>query len=99
MPKTPTPKTAKKKHTEHTTVWLRRETLELLDQQAKRGETRDGVVTRILSGEGEVWVEILGVDGDIPTNHEVIFKMGDYLYRYNRGRFEPLKKGSVKVVA
>lgn len=97
MPK-PLKKT-KKNIPEHTTIWLRRETLKLLDQQAKRGESRDDIVTRLLSGEGEVWVEILGVDGDIPTNHEIIFKMGEYLYRYDHGRFEPLKKGSVKVVA
>ena len=97
MPKKP--KKRSYRYPDKTTIWISKSTQEELKKLFKGGDDYDSVISRVLSGEGEVYVEVLGVDGDIPMKHEVIFKLGNYLYRYNHGNFEPLKEGQVKVIA
>ena len=87
-----------KKFSDHTTIWIRKETLERLSQVSKRGESYDKLLQRILSGQGEVWVEVLAVDGNSPAKHQVLFKLGDYHYFWDGKSFAPVDSRKVKAV-
>lgn len=91
-------KKTKSKYPDKTTIWLSRSTVERLNEVSRKGESYDDVLGRILSGKGEVWVEVLQVDGDSPANHKVLFKLGDFPYLWNGDRFVPVDPRKVKTV-
>jgi len=46
---------------------------------------------KIVSGEADVYFELVKVDGEDPSLHVVEFKLGDYLYRYEHGTITLLR--------
>ncbi len=96
----PKQKKARRKYNypDRTTIWVRRSTLAQLDEVGKRGETPDDILRRVLSGVGEVWVDVLAVDGDSPARHTVLFKMGDFPYMWDGDKFAPVDPGRMKTV-
>lgn len=88
----------KRKHLDKTTIWLSRSTVKRLNEISKRGESYDGVLGRIMSGQGEVWVEILHVDGDSPAKHRVLLKLGEFIYLWDGSAFIPVDPSKVKTV-
>ena len=95
MPKKSKPK---RKHSDMTTVWLRKSTVQRLNEISKRGESYDHVLSRIISGQGEVWVEVLHVDGDSPAKHKVLLKMGEFIYLWDGNAFVSVDPRKVKTV-
>lgn len=79
------------KRKEKTTLWISKKIKKALDEQKKAGETYEDVIKRFLSGEVEIYVEILSVDGDLPFKHEVIFRLGNFYYAYKNGDFHQLE--------
>jgi hypothetical protein len=76
---------------DRSTVWLRKSTVEALRRLGGGKETYDQVITKLLNiaeGEVEVYVDFLTVDGDDARNHEILFRLGDYIYLYRKGSFE-----------
>jgi len=81
-----------------TTIWLSKSTVERLKEVARKGESYDQLLSRILSGEGEVYVEILHVDGNSPSKHRVLMRLGDFLYLWTGSRFVSVDPSRVKTV-
>lgn len=48
-------------------------------------------LTKIASGEVEINIEFLEIDSESPTKHEVIFRLGDFIYKFKEGDFTPIK--------
>jgi hypothetical protein len=86
------------KRPDKTTIWLSKSTVRRLNEISKRGESYDDVLGRILSGQGEIWVEVLHVDGDSPAKHQVLFKLGDYYYLWDGRGFIPVDQRRIKTV-
>jgi mannose-6-phosphate isomerase-like protein (cupin superfamily) len=86
------------KRPDKTTIWLSKSTVKRLNEISKRGESYDDVLGRILSGQGEVWVEVLQVDGDSPAKHKVLLKLGEFIYLWNGNGFVPVNPAKVKMV-
>lgn len=89
---------AKQKHPDKTTIWLSKSTVKRLNEISKRGESYDSVLGRIMSGQGEVWVEVLHIDGDSPAKHRVLLKLGEFMYLWNGSAFVPVDPRKVKTV-
>lgn len=94
----PKKKPKRYRYPDRTTIWLHRDTLKLLTQQSRMGDSYDDVIRRLLSGEGEVWVEVLAVDNDSPAKHKVLFKLGNFYYEWNGKDFVPVEPRKVKTV-
>lgn len=88
----------KRKHPDKTTIWLSKSTVKRLNEISKRGESYDSVLGRIISGQGEVWVEVLHVDGDSPAKHKVLLKMGEFIYLWDGNAFVSVDPRKVKTV-
>ena len=88
----------KRKHPDKTTIWLSKSTVKLLNEVSRRGESYDSVLCRIMSGQGEVWVEVLHVDDDSPAKHKVLLKLGEFLYLWNGSAFVSVDPSKVKTV-
>lgn len=88
----------KRSYPSHTTIRISKETLQRLNEVSKKGESYDSALNRILSGKGDVWVDILSVDGDSPAKHQVLLKLGDFYYRWANGEFTPIDPRKVKTV-
>lgn len=95
MPKKPKKRS---RYLDKTTIWVSKSTVKRLNEISKRGESYDDVLGRILSGQGEVWVEVLHVDGDSPAKHRVLFKLGDFPYLWDGSRFAPIDPSKIKTV-
>lgn len=91
-------KTRKGKYPNKTTIWLSKSIVEKLRELSRKGDDYDTIISRILSGIGEVWVEVLAVDGDSPAKHQVLFKLGDYHYFWDGKSFAPVDSRKVKAV-
>ncbi len=73
-----------------TTIAISEEVKKELDDQRDKGESYDDIIKRLLSGECDIYVEILSVDGELPISHQVIFRLGNFYYHYKEGNFHPL---------
>lgn len=88
----------KRKYPKKTTIWISKSTAERINEISKRGENYDQVLDRLLSGTGDVWIEVLQVDGDSPAKHKVLFKLGECIYMWDGERFVPVDPKKVKAV-
>lgn len=88
----------KSKHSKKTTIAISKSTVERINARSKRGESYDQVLDRLLSGTGDVWIEVLQVDGDSPAKHKVLFKLGECIYLWDGERFVPVDPKKVKAV-
>lgn len=77
----------------YTMIKLNVDTLEMLRQLKVSSETYDHIIRRMIGKEGvNVYFDILSVDGDDrPQRHEVVFRLGEAVYRYQGGRFYIMK--------
>ncbi|RLI82646.1 hypothetical protein DRP04_03515 [Archaeoglobales archaeon] len=83
---------------EGTTIWISKQTKERLDSIKLPRESYDELINRLLSGEGEVFVNFWSVDGTPATEHEIVFQLGDYYYVYKKGEFSPpLPKTALRI--
>ena len=46
---------------------------------------------KLISGETEIFIEILTVDNTLAEKHTVKFKLGDYIYLWNGKTFETIQ--------
>lgn len=90
---------AKTQKQNFTTIWVTKENVQRLKEVGKLGESFNDVISRLLSGECDVFVDFLDIDGTPPQDHSIIFRLGDYYYRYDHGTFEPIKQPKIKVVS
>lgn len=87
-----------RRYPDKTTIWLSKNVVRRLNEISRRGESYDQILQRILSGVGDVWVEILHVDGDAPSKHQVLLKLGDFLYLWTGSQFVPVDPSKVKTM-
>lgn len=78
-----------------TTIWVSKTVKEQLDQLKRKHEPYNQVIERLLRHEGEVWFDLLSVDGEQPYGHEIIFKLGNMTYRCIDGEVE---ETAIKIV-
>lgn len=88
----------KRKYPDKTTIWLSKLMVKRLKEISKRGENYDQVLGRLLNGRGDVWVEVLQVDGDSPAKHQVLLKLGECIHMWNGERFILIDPKMVKAV-
>ena len=91
-------KKPKSRYPDKTTIWLSKSTVKRLNEVSKKGESYDELLERILSGIGDVWVEVLHVDGDSPAKHQVLLKLGEFTYLWTGSRFVPVDQSKIKTV-
>lgn len=65
-----------------TTIQVTKETKLILERQGLKGEVFDHIIRRILSGQGDVWVDVLAVDDGGPEEHDVLIQLGNEPPRY-----------------
>lgn len=78
-----------------TTIWVSKPVKEQLDQIKRKHESYNNVLRRILRLEGEIWFDLLSVDGEQPIGHEIIFKLGRFTYHCKNGE---VKETSYRIV-
>lgn len=79
------PKT--KNTTWKTRIEVDEETLNLLRSLKTSSESYNDVLKNLLHGEIFIYFDFISIDNDNPNNHVVIFRVGDYYYRYEKGSF------------
>jgi hypothetical protein len=82
-----------------TTLWVSRETKDRLAKLGKKGESYDVIVRKLIDiaeGEVDIYVEFLTVDGDDAYKHKIVFQLGDYVYSFEKGKFQCLHKPARK---
>ena len=70
----------------------------MLDHAGIRGESYEKTLRRILTGQADIWAEILAVDGEAPEKHKVLFQLGNEpprYYFYAQGRYSQVQKPTV----
>lgn len=85
----------KYKYPDKTTVWLKRSTVEALQEIGRKNESYDDVVKRLLGaaqGEVDVFVDVISVDGDNPQRHSLILQLGEFVYKWENGKFNFLRR-------
>lgn len=93
------PRKPKHRYPDKTTIWISKSIVRRLNEISKRGEkSYDKVLERLLNGRGNVWVEILQVDGDSPANHKVLLKLGECIHQWDGERFTLIDPKMVKTV-
>lgn len=88
----------KRKHPDMTTIWVKKSTVKRLTALSRMCDSYDDVLDRTLSGQGEVWVEVLHVDGDSPSKHKVLLKLGEFIYLWDGEKFSPVDPRKVKTI-
>ena len=53
--------------------------------------TWDLFFKKIATGEVEVDVEFLEIDGDQTASHTIVFRLGEFIYKFENGEFTPIK--------
>lgn len=70
-----------------TKIEVDEETWNLLRSLKKSSESYNDIIKRILQGDVFVYFDFLYIDDESPENHTAIFKLGDFYYKYERGKF------------
>ncbi len=68
-------------------IRLEQGTYNELEKYARRRETWNEVVSRLLHDVGMVNFDLLTVDGTPPNTHIVEYQLGNAHYSYNKGKY------------
>jgi len=70
-----------------TKIEVDEETLKLLRSLKTSTESYNDLLKNILRGDIFVYFDFISIDNDEPNKHIVIFRVGDFYYRFENGKF------------